>query len=138
MKRYGAPLILLSSLFILMGMGNVAGVPSVEKIPTPDKNFHASVTDRQGVQTSLTQFSYDGRVFIEGKRGEGLAAIPFERISQVQFGKPQGNEIPAEVSLKDGKRFQVRLEKGSKFYGKADFGTFQIDAKDLKSLSFHP
>ncbi len=137
MKRLWAPIIILSSLFFIMGMGGLGGT-AAEKIPKPGKNFQVRVVDRDGVQTLLVQFSQDGKVFLAGKRGEGLVAIPFENISAVEFQGRPGPEIPAKVSLKDQKSTEIMVDKQSKFYGQADFGTFQIEAKDLKSLSFQP
>jgi hypothetical protein len=136
MKKILAPAAILFSLIFLMGMGGLGGTP-VEKIPTPDKNFHARIVDRDGVQTSLSQFSHDGKTFLSGKRGEGLVAVPFEKISQVQF-RTEGKSAVAKVSLRDEHSVEIMVEKQTKFYGQAEFGTFQIEAKDLKSLSFQP
>ncbi|MDP3040937.1 MAG: hypothetical protein Q8O18_13845, partial [Deltaproteobacteria bacterium] len=109
-----------------------------DKIPEPKKNFSVVVIDRQGVKTSLSQFSHDGMVVIAGKRGSADVAVPFEIISQVQFQGQEGNKILLEISLREPKRVEIRVDKLSKFYGKAEFGTFQIEAKDLQSINFHP
>ena len=70
--------------------------------------------------------------------GDADVAIPFENISQTQFQNPEGNDALARVFLRDGKEVEIKMDKRSKFYGKAEFGTFQIEAKDLKSISFQP
>ncbi len=136
MKKILAPAMILFSLIFLLGMGGLGGTP-VEKVPTPDKDFHARVVDRDGVQTSLSEFSQDGKTFLAGKRGEGLVAVPFDKISQVQF-RTEGNLVAAKVSLRDQHSVEIMVEKQSRFYGKTDFGTFQIETKDLKSISFQP
>jgi len=138
MKKYIASMIIFSSLVFLMGMGELGGTAPVDKIPAPEKNFTASVVDRQGVQTTLSQFSQEGKVYLAAKRGSATISIPFGKISHVQLQNQEGSEISAKVSLRDQqKSIEVRLDKRSKFYGQAEFGTFQIESKDLKSISFH-
>jgi hypothetical protein len=138
MKRFLAPVVILGAFLLLTGMGELGGSASVDKIPSPEKNFNVRVVDRQGIQTSLSQFSDQGKVFLAGKRGDATVAIPFEKISQVQFGNPEGKEIEAKVSLRGRETVDLKVDQRAKFYGKADFGTFQIEVKDLKSITFLP
>jgi hypothetical protein len=138
MKKYFASFVVITSFLFLMGMGGLGGNSPIDKIPEPKKNFSVVVIDRQGVKTSLSQFSHDGMVVITGKRGSADVAVPFEIISQVQFQGQEGNKILLEISLREPKRVEIRVDKLSKFYGKAEFGTFQIEAKDLQSINFHP
>ncbi len=138
MKNYFAPVVLFSSLLFLMGMGGLGGPAPVEKTPVPEKNFNARVLDHQGVQTSLSQVSFEGKVFLVGKRGDATVTIPFDKISQVEIKGQEGNEVLVVVALQKQEKIEVKIDKSSKFYGKADFGTFQIESKDLKSISFQP
>ena len=136
MKNIFASVTVLISFWLLMGMGGLGG--SADKIPDPSKKFTVVVVDRQGVKTTLGQFSHEGKVFIAGKRGSAEVASPFEIISQVRFKGEEGNDILAEIRMRDSKLAEIRLDKRSKFYGKAEFGTFQIEAKDLLSINFQP
>jgi len=139
MKRFLILILVLGLSFFLIAMGELGGTPAASKIPSPEKNFTVRVMDRQDIQTSLNQFSQDGKVHLAGKMGSATVTIPFEKISQVRFPPPsQGNDPPATVLLKDQKQIEIQLERRSKFYGQADFGTFQIEAKDLKSIRFQP
>jgi hypothetical protein len=138
MKKILASIAVMTSFLFLMGMGGLGGNGPTDKIPEPKKNFSVVVVDRQGVKTSLGQFSHDGKVVITGKRGSADVAVPFEIISQVQFQGLEKNEILAEISLREPKKVQIRVDQRSKFYGKAEFGTFQIEAKNLQSINFHP
>jgi len=138
MKKCSAAMVVLSSLLFLMGMGGLGGPAPVEKIPVPEKNFNARTVDREGVQTSLSQVSFEGKVFLMGKRGDATVTIPFEKISNLDITGQQGNEVLSVVSLRDKGKIEIKVDKSSKFYGKADFGTFQIECKDLKSISFQP
>lgn len=138
MKKFIAAVGVMISFLFLMGMGGLGGNSPIDKIPEPKKNFSVVVIDRQGVKTSLSQFSHDNMIVIAGKRGSADVAVPFEIISQVQFQGQEGNKILLEISLREPKRVEIRVDKLSKFYGKAEFGTFQIEAKDLQSINFHP
>ena len=138
MKKYFASVVVITSFLFLMGMGGLGGNAPIDKIPEPKKNFSVVVIDRQGVKTSLSQFSHDGMVVMTGKRGSADVAVPFEIISQIQFQGLEKNEILVEISLREPKKVQIRVDQNSKFYGKAEFGTFQIEAKNLQSIHFHP
>ncbi len=140
MKKYFAPVAIFSSVLFIMGMGDLGGVAPTDKIPVPERNFNTVVVDREGIRTALSQFSFDGKVSLSGKRGSATIAIPFEKISQVelQVQGQEGNEILANITLLDQKSIEVKVNKSKKFYGKAEFGTFQIEIKDLKSIRFQP
>ena len=136
MKRFLAPMFILVSILFIMGMGEMGGAVPGDKIPTPEKNFTVRVTDREGVQTSLNQFSQEGKVSLVGKRGSATVSIPFEKISQVQIQVVEGNDVQVKVSLRTQESVDIKMGKSAKFYGKADFGTFQIEGKDLKTINF--
>jgi hypothetical protein len=138
MKNIFAWGVLIFSFLLLTGMGGLGGSTPVDKIPEPPKKFTVVVVDRQGVKTTLGQFSHEGKVFITGKRGNADVASPFENISQVQFKGEDGNDIGVEIHMREPKAVEIRIDKRSKFYGKAEFGTFQIESKDLQSINFTP
>jgi hypothetical protein len=137
MKKYAVPAALLACFFFLLGMGDLGGGPApIDKIPTPEKNFSATVLDREGMQTTLQSFSFEGKIFLAGKHGSASIAVPFDKISEIQFQGQEGSEMAARVILRDQKTVPVKVEKRSKFFGKTDFGTYQVEAKDLKSIRF--
>lgn len=138
MRKYLALFVIFSSFLFIMGMGSLGGTTPAEKIPVPEKNFAARVIDSQGIQTSLSQFSFEGKVFLAGKRGSATVAIPFGKISHLDIQGQEGKEVLAAVTLRNQERIEVKIDKNSKFYGRADFGTFQIESKDLKSINFQP
>jgi hypothetical protein len=138
MKRFLAPMFIFVSILFIMGMGEMGGAVPADKTPTPEKNFAVRVTDREGIQTSLNQFSQDGKVSLAGKRGSATVSIPFEKISQVQIQSVEGNDVQVKISLRTQESLDIKIEKRAKFYGKADFGSFQVEVKDLKSVNFLP
>jgi hypothetical protein len=118
-------------------MGELGGGPApVDKIPTPEKNYSAVLLDRQGVQTTIQSFSFEGKIFLAGKLGSASIAVPFEKIAEIQFQGQEGSETTASVVLRDQKTVQLKMDKRSKFFGKTDFGTYQVEAKDLKTVRF--
>ena len=138
MKKFLAPLLIVGSLLFLTGMGELGGSAPADKIPSPEKNFGVKVIDREGIQTSLSQFSQEGRVFLTGKRGDATVTVPFEKISQIQVQSAEGNEIQVRLILRSQDGLDIKVDNRAKFYGKADFGTFQIEGKDLKTVLFLP
>ena len=135
MKKYLAPAVVLASLIFLLGMGELGGGPSpIDKIPAPEKNFSAAVLDREGVQTALQSFSFEGKTFLAGKHGSASIAVPFEKIAEIQFQGQEGNEMNVRIVLRDQKTVPIKMDKRSRFFGKTDFGTYQIEAKDLKTI----
>ncbi|NWF57554.1 MAG: hypothetical protein HXY45_22470 [Syntrophaceae bacterium] len=138
MNRFLASILVLISFLFLMGMGELGGTAPANKVPAPEKNFAVRVTDREGIQTSLSQFSQEGKVFITGKRGGATVTVPFEKVSQMQIQSAEGNEVQVKLTLRTQDSLDIKVDKRAKFYGKADFGTFQIEGKDLKTVLFLP
>ncbi len=138
MNRFLAPILVLISFLFLMGMGELGGTAPANKVPAPEKNFAVRVTDREGIQTSLSQFSQEGKVFITGKRGGATVTVPFEKVAQMQIQSAEGNEVQVKLTLRTQDSLDIKVDKRAKFYGKADFGTFQIEGKDLKTVLFLP
>lgn len=138
MKNYAVLFLLCFSCLLFMGMGELGGTAPVEKIPIPSRDFRVEVIDRLGVKTSLSQFSHEGKVVLSGKRGQAQVAIPFEIISRIELTSASGSEILLRVALREAKSYEIKVEKKSKFYGKAEFGTYRIEAQDLQAINFLP
>lgn len=130
--RFITILLMLLSVCTL-GMG-VLGEGPTGKIPVPEKKFIASFVDQTDVVTECSDVSIEGNTFIEGKKGEGVYTVPFDRIRNVLFQK-RGNELRGVVRLSDGSEVELVLNKERKAYGKTEFGTFQIRLADLKKLT---
>lgn len=137
MRKY---LILLSAIFaipMLMGMGTGSGNVT-HKIPTPEKNYSATIVDSQGVTTKVTQISFDGRTYLTGQRGNTTVTVPFEKISAVHVGKAEEEKkVSAFITLKAGGTLNVIVEGKLPCYGSADFGNVQIEFKDIKKVEIH-
>jgi hypothetical protein len=124
----------LFSWLLLTGMGELTGEPD-NSIPTPDKNFDATFIDNQDVTVKCTQVSMDGEIFVWGKKGKGTVTISFEKIKAIEF--IGGDKfVTAEVELTDGKKVKIAVDNDKEFFGNLEFGTFQIEARDLKKIIF--
>jgi ribosome maturation factor RimP len=119
---------------LITGMGGLGGTPS-GKIPTPEKDFSATLIDKQDVVTKCKQVSRDGDVFFLGKKGRGTVTIPFEKVKTAEFGNGKG-VVTAVIKLIDGQTIEIEVDKSQRFYGNVNFGTFQIEVSDLKKIIF--
>ena len=133
MKK-GLYVLALCSWLFLTGMGELTGEPE-NSVPTPDKNFNATFIDSQDIAVNCTQVSMDGEIFIWGKKGRGTVTISFEKIKTIEFMNTD-NSVTAEVELKEGKKEKIEVDNDKMFYGNLEFGTFQIEARDLKKIVF--
>ncbi|HEU19562.1 MAG TPA: hypothetical protein ENO00_09370 [Deltaproteobacteria bacterium] len=135
MKKFLTALAVVSIIPLLMGMGGILGEDSPDKIPLPDEKFNAVYIDQFNVTTECTNVSIQGKSFIEGKRGEGTYAIPFQNVTSVIFLMRNGT-LEGHVTLKDGIEMILVLKGDQKAYGKTRYGTFQIKLGDLKKMVF--
>ncbi|MFB3924981.1 MAG: hypothetical protein ACE14T_02920 [Syntrophales bacterium] len=126
----------LSFLPLLLGMG-VLGESPADRIPKTEKKFMATFIDDMDVITDCRELSIDGNTYLEGKRGEGTVAIPFDRIKSVLFRLKNGN-LEGLVRLNDGSEVVLSLNKDRKAYGWAKYGAFQIKLSNLKKLIISP
>ena len=134
MKRFYIGIILMVAIPLIMGMGTGSGNMS-SKIPTPDKNYSATIIDSQGVTTKVTQISFDGRTYLAGARGNTTVIIPFDKITSVRIGKEEPEKkVSAVISLKAGGTLNITVDGKLPCYGSADFGNVQIEFKDIKKV----
>lgn len=128
-------LILLITPYV-SGMGSMTGDTFPEKIPIPNKKYTVTYIDQNDVVTECREASIEGATLIEGKRGSGRLAVPFENISHVVFHFQNGN-LHGKLKLRDNTTLDIILQKNQNAYGRTKYGTFQIKLSDLKKLIIH-
>jgi len=144
MKNIIARGLLIIAIFALFGMGsNPPG-----EIPSPKKDFRATIIDSDGVKFEVTQISFHGEIFIDCKRGKALIVIPFDKISKLDFSAKERKEGDSEekgsdyinvtVRFKDKSSTDVLVRKALKWHGKSWLGNITIKSEDLKSIEFAP
>ena len=133
MKSRITLIIIIVAAFFLMGMGKMDQSDKSGEIPVPDKEVSAVITDSEGLTLNLTQFSINGKTYLQGKLGAGRVAVPF---SQIRFmtlsSEPKG--LAVKVELTDRSQLNLLLEKGLTAYGKIKAGTYQILLDHLKKI----
>jgi hypothetical protein len=135
MKR-GLTLILLMMIALpCFGMGGLGGSPE-GTVPETDVRIQADLKDRDGISTSLNQFSMNGNTFLETLRGQGQLTIPFQHIDTVTFSEVRDEELKVDVKLKSGNVMTLAIVSDAEFYGSTGYGAFQIKAKDVYSIDF--
>lgn len=120
---------------MLTGMGGLGGAPA-GTVPKTEENIKAKIVDRSGVSTELGWFSMDGKVFLEGKRGEGQMSVFFRELKEVSFGPVSGEDVPADLLLKSGSSLQIKVRKRAVFYGDTGSGAYWIPARDVSRIVF--
>ena len=131
--RFYQLMAVLTVLPFLLAMGPLSGESSPDKIPVPTKKFTATFIDQTDVITECRDVSIEGGTFIEGKRGEGTYAIPFENIRSILMRMTDG-KLKGLAMLHDGSTMELNLNKNQKSFGHTKYGTFQIRLEDLKKM----
>lgn len=135
MNRFAALALLLVVALFCMGMGELGGQPE-GTIPETDVRIEAKVVDRSGVETSLNQFSMDGKTYLDALRGSGQLTIPFQQLATLTCGKIAGDEMAVQVKLKSGTEMNLNIRKRALFYGSTGYGAFVIKAREVARIEF--
>ncbi|MDH3869237.1 MAG: hypothetical protein OET08_07680 [Desulfuromonadales bacterium] len=136
MKRGLLLLLLMMIALPCMGMGGLGGSPE-GTVPETDVPIRADLKDRDGISTSLNQFSMNGKTFLDTLRGQGQLTIPFQHIDTVTFSEVRDEELKVDVKLKSGNVMTLAIVSDAEFYGSTGYGAFQIKAKNVYSIDFH-
>ena len=135
MRRFAGLVVMLVGALCCMGMGELGGQPE-GTVPETDVQIEAKVIDRSGVETTLNQFSMDGKTFLDALRGSGQLTIPFQQLAALTFGKSSGEEVSVEAKLKSGSTMDLSIRKRALFYGSTGYGAFVIKARDVARIEF--
>lgn len=123
----------------LWALGNDSG-GNTDQIPLPEINYSVILTDAQNIETQASRVSWDGKVYLQGKRGEALTTIPFEKINQIEVlpeSPAQPGAIAAKVTLKSGEVVDLGIKGNSKVFGETSYGKFEIYLRDIRKALFN-
>ncbi|MFC1854976.1 hypothetical protein ACFL2A_00350 [Thermodesulfobacteriota bacterium] len=136
MKRYLGLAIILIISFFMMGMGDLGGTPE-GSIPMPDKDYKATITDVNSVETVANFVSINGKGYVKGKRGSANVTIPFENINTVTVSLSEDEkDVDTDLKLVDGKSISIKVDGNLDLSGKTDFGTIKIKVRDITKIEF--
>jgi len=127
---------LIAAVPFLLAMGFMGDPPALEKAPEPKTRLDAVVLDSEGTSTTVSYISYDGELYLPVYRGKGLITIPFQNISRIEFGPKKSHTREVTIHFTDQREETFRMDIKVLFVGKLPFGTYQIQAKDLSSITF--
>ncbi len=132
MKKF-LPALVILAVPIILAMGGSGGGP-VDRVPVAAKNVTAVFVDQNDVVTECANASIDGEAFLQGKKGQGVYTIGFEKIKSVVF-RMQNGELLGTARLNEGGETTLVLDKNKKAFGRTKFGTFQIRIANLKKMT---
>lgn len=114
------------------------GGDAPSRIPVPARVFQATVDDVAGATVKVDRVTFDGEVFVYGKLGEGHAAVPFEKITElrVEPASDEGHRI-VFAKLTDGTSVRITVERDLPCYGQTSFGNYRIDVEKISKVTFH-
>ncbi|HLK10338.1 MAG TPA: hypothetical protein VKW76_03060 [Candidatus Binatia bacterium] len=121
--------------FGLLGMGSFGGG---DRGVLPPADFHATLTDADGVHIDVSHLTMGGDATLEGDLGRGKMRVPFDTITQIRL-EPIGQErdrVRAEVNLRSEQPVVLTLRGSATFYGQTPSGAYQIRARDLRAVDF--
>lgn len=136
MKGLISILIIILCLPLILGMGAPLRTP-VDKIPVPEHKFNSIYIDQMDVIAECSDVSIEGATFLQGRIGEGIYTVSFDKIREIVFRK-YGEKLYGNVKLRDGSVIELEVDKDKRAYGMTNFGTFQIRLNDLKKMTIEP
>jgi len=135
---------LLTVVFVFLFLSGellaLGGDASSEKtIPLPKKNYSVVITDGQNVKTAASRISWDGKIYIQGRRGDALTTIPFEKLVRVEIQpgkKATLGSVLTTITLKSGETIKLQIKSNSKCFGETSYGQFEIYLRDIRIIVF--
>jgi hypothetical protein len=128
--RFFSVLVCLSPL--LLGMGTTGGRDVIH----PVADFHATLTDTDGIKVQVSRLNIGGDVQLEGDMGRGNLRIAFDNIKSIDFAPDSHDYSRAAVHLKSGESVTLRVRSSLMIYGQTNVGLYQIRARDLQNVTF--
>lgn len=128
--------VLVLAAVVLTGMGDLGGVPE-GTVPKTEENIKSHLVDRSGTATQLSRFSAGGKLFMDGRRGQGDLSVPLRDLKQVTFGQASGGTVPAELLLKSGRKIELKVPRTLQFHGDTGYGAFRIMAGEVSRIEFN-
>lgn len=130
-----ASAVLVVCATFLMAMGDMGGKTS-SKMPTPTKNFHASITDTGGVVSEAELVSCDGKTRLTGYRGKTKVDVPFSKIQSAVVKDLDNRYKQVELTFWDGTQYEYQVKSYSYCQGRTSFGDVTVKIRDIKNVEF--
>jgi hypothetical protein len=140
-----------TSLIGLIGLIlSVTVPPAVLSQSKAERQFHATVTDGQGIETEIRNimFYWEEKVsetafvphelrYVPVKKGTATVNVKFDSIKQIEVKPSTDSELPSlAITLNNGKSGEFALAMKGSFRGESDFGEVDLPATGLKAIRF--
>ena len=132
MKKTWYLLLLVVIGFTSLGMGSFGGQDSVET-PEPNRIYTVKLIDQSDVSMELEKLTCNGQTYITGEMGRAQLSIDFLKISAIFFYL-EDDKVRTEITLNDGQKATIYMEKNIPWFGKASFADVRIETKDIKTI----
>jgi hypothetical protein len=117
----------------LLGMGALGGGGSGG---IPERNYEATFVDRDGAKVDAKWVNAGGDLALAGQLGRGDLRISFDNIKTVEFTGDAAKGLVAKIALRKGDPVEIKVRSSLAFAGQTPLGTYQIRARDLRSVEF--
>jgi hypothetical protein len=132
MKKAWYGLLLVVIGFTTLGMGSIGGQDSVEA-PEPNRIYTAKLIDQSDISMELEKVTCDGQTYVTGDMGRARLSIDFRKIRTIFFFL-EDDKVRSEITLNDGQKATIYMEKNRPWFGKASFADVRIETKDIKTI----
>jgi hypothetical protein len=116
----------------------------------PERQFQATVTDAQGVETDIKNvlFYWEEKVsetafvphelrHVPVKKGTATVNVKFDTIKQIEVKPAADGSLPSlAITLTNGKSGEFALAIKGSFRGESDFGEVDLPVNGLKKVTF--
>ncbi|MCC6141659.1 MAG: hypothetical protein IT389_13695 [Nitrospira sp.] len=140
---------------LMFAVGAMAGVVAMvqpcdaqQSLDKADRQFQATITDSQGVESELKQirFYWEEKISdtsfsphelkeIPVKRGTATVTVKFWNIRQIEVRSNAGGEPPLlTITLTNGKTGEFALAIPGSIKGQSDFGEVDVPASGIAKL----
>lgn len=124
--------------------------PAVQAQPKADRQFQATVTDAQGVESEIKNvlFYWEEKVsetafvphelrHVPVKKGTATVNVKFDNIKHIDVKPVSDGALPMlAITLSNGKTGEFALAIKGSFRGESDFGEVDLPVSGLKKITF--
>ncbi|MCZ7582318.1 MAG: hypothetical protein M5R36_02720 [Deltaproteobacteria bacterium] len=104
------PVIVLAAAFAMMGMSGDAN-SEPRRLPTPKKNFTATITDESATTTKAELVTCGGKTYLTAYQGKMKMRVPFAKIERVTFHDSDNRYRTARILFWNGEKHELLAKK---------------------------
>jgi hypothetical protein len=140
----------IAGLTAMMLSASLFHSPTVGAEQKAERQFQATVTDAQGVESEIknVQFYWEEKIsetafvphelrHVPVKKGTATVNVKFDNIKQIDVKPGADGSLPTlAITLTNGKTGEFGLAIKGSFKGESDFGEVELPVSGLKKVTF--